>query len=556
MKRLIQIIICSITIVAFSQTKVETEKKIAIMETMAANAKLNDSQISKLKDLIIERAESLEKYKNDMALQDSTSIIYVANSALSKESIERKFFEGLNLIMNEKQFKDFFAKQIVNTSTSQLEARIKKVKQYYTLTKEGQVYLEKTIKPYFEELAFYKLYYQYDHNLAIQKSSAIKLDLEAKYAETIKTLGFNPIEELIVSSPKVLAFEQKALKIGLDNNAIQKVKELVAIKQKKQLEHDWTWSKLEGESVFHFYDVFTSKENIQKEFVKNLQEVITYEQFKALFASELTDQISREHRQKIAAIENEYDLSKDHMDQISEVLYYNAVEEIITDEYNKYDYQIAYQKRQEVLKNQSIPKLESKLKELGYSTKESSTNQKVDRFIATARKAKIPESKIKAVLKYVEDFQTKEAARGAKWVADNQKYLLEFYFEYDSREGLKKIMRNGIREILTLEEFTKLFSEQLMPHVEILTKDFMEKETKKYSFEPKQFKEIKKLVRSRYLKEVFTQQYYDYDYERRDRKVRVITYAFQKEYRKKMESYDLDQASKTTDKGVKGFDWN
>ena len=117
-------------------------------------------------------------------------------------------------------------------------------------------------------------------------------------------------------------------------------------------------------------------------------------------------------------------------------------------------------------------------------------------------------------------------------------------------------MRNGIQEVLTLEEFTKLFSEQLMPHVKVRTREFMKEATEKYNFDEKQFTDIQKIVRARFLKEVFTEQYYYYDYEKRDRKIRVITYAFQKDYRKMVDSFNLDQISKGDDKKVKGFDWN
>lgn len=524
------------SLVAFSQ-EIE-EPHISILEKSAKDANLTKDQLTKIKEILLERFAQEQLVKDNGAFQYNNHLMYVWDPTMSDENIRNKFNRELIKIISKEQYKILFADQLDYMTDNAINLRINEISKNKALSKKKTAALAAAIRDAFYEAAFARVYYSHDGSLSWRMNQKTRMHKERVFRKAMTDLGLNYyLHGVIYYSEREENFIKDAKAIGLKDNVIEAIFQLLAEQDILSADYDFYWGEILATSIVSFYDPSVTKQAVFKNFKRQLADLITFEQFKQLFKKHMQKQVEKETEKSLSARQKMYTLLNGQEEEIQDLLYKHAFEFTAINAYYSFDNQILDVKKK--VHQRSVMKSEKALLEkLGFNYKGMPVNfQKTQNFIAKLEKAKVSAKNIRKILDYMYQKDDANLLADINWIQADMTSPIILYFEEFSKEGNKKVFRKQLNQILTEEQFYKVFQDVLEPLIRNKVDQELGSIVGRYELKEQQKTEILKLLNKRYKEEILYSQYYYYNYGIRDQKINAAKYKYVAAFKKKMTQY-------------------
>lgn len=175
----------------------------------------------------------------------------------------------------------------------------------------------------------------------------------------------------------------------------------------------------------------------------------------------------------------------------------------------------------------------------------ASKNSKTDDLLNKLRVANIDEEKIDLVLKAFYEKEKKEEYRLKTWRDNNDEYAIYFHDEGTTEHEIRMELRKQLNEILSFEEFKAVFIAQMQSWIDRDAKEESEKLIKSYSFNDEQQQDLKNIINQKVTDKIITEQYYNYNWDLSQQKLRAVEYRYERKIRDKIR--DFKEQNKSTE---------
>ncbi len=267
--------------------------------------------------------------------------------------------------------------------------------------------------------------------------------------------------------------------------------------------------------------------HIQNNFRKKLSKIISIEEFGKIFQSQLEYRITRITEEKLEEADERYFLNGSQRDSLERLIYDNTVSEVITREYYGHDEDLAWN-------NYLLEKLESEDKLCNLVNKFGllcTLNSKTDTLIAKAKKAGIDNNRISKILAAIQKRNRDFEIRLKNWRQDDSKHPVYFYDEGAGEHAIRMTLRKKLKEILSFEEFSILFLEQMENRIERDSEQELLRLTDGGYFTKHQLVSLRDIVNKKNQEKILTEEYFKYDYDTYQQKLRSVEYRYEKKLR-------------------------
>ncbi len=315
--------------------------------SMAKKAQLNDEQIQKILVLLANRDDLIAAYPSIWAKNDVKYSMYFHDQGTSKEEAERQFKEGLAKVINKNEFGALFAEQFAERIERETTTRYDKIIPLYpSLDESKKKVIRLSINNAVKDEIYTQEYYRYDPNLNYAKTEESKTNSAKQFNELLKKLGVTKTIDTVNNS-KIAHLIKQAKKAFLTEEQIKKLISLIAKRDDKIAAYPSIWAKNNAKYALNFHDKATSKEEAHRQFKEDLANLITLNQFNAMFKDQLEEQIKRDaynHLKQAGKVYNFNKLSFEQKESLKALLLkYNTNKKMYT-EYYEYDWTLRTQK--------------------------------------------------------------------------------------------------------------------------------------------------------------------------------------------------------------------
>lgn len=514
------------------------EPHLSILEKSAEKANLTKDQLGKIKKILLEKFAHEQRVKDNGAFQYNNHLMYVWDPTMSDEKIRNKFNRELTKIISKDQYKTLFAEQLEYMTDNAINLRISEISKNKALPKKKTAALAEAIRDAFYEAAFARVYYSHDGNLFWRMSEKTRMHKERVFRKAMTDLGLNYyLDGVIYYSEREENFVKDAKAIGLKEDTIEAIFQLMAEQEVLSADYDFYWGEILATSIVSFYDPNATKEAVYKDFKKKLADLITFEQFNQLFEKHMLKQIKKEAAIALKARQSMYEFSDSQKEGMENLLLEQAYELTAINAYYSYDHQLLDVKKKQQ-QRKAMKSEKALVEKLGFSYQGLPEKfQKTQSFIAKLIKAKVPAKNIRKILNCMYQQEDADLLADIQWIQSDMESPIIFYFEEFSKEGNKKVFRKQLNRQLTEQQFYSVFQDVLEPLIKNKVDRELQNIMGRYELQEKQKIEVVKLLNRRYKDELLYGQYYYYNYGVRDQKINAAKYKYVAALKKKMTQY-------------------
>lgn len=326
-------------------------------------------------------------------------------------------------------------------------------------------------------------------------------------------------------------FVTKMENTGLSKKQIAEIRNLITERDRLITEDIKLQNELNAKYPFVFYDEETTTKYSNQKFVRALSEIITIEQFKQLFLPQLDTRILILANDKFILLKKRYKFTTDQETKLKKLLYETTANEILIKEYYNYEDNLSWNNYVEE-KIKSSDKERELLKSFGLFY---SKNTKTDALIKKLQEAKIDNERINLILKAIQTEQERQDKREKTWRENQINYVVQFHDEGDVEDKIRMDFRQELCTILKYDEFKTVFVGQMQNRIKRNSdKEFAVIKTA-YKLTQEQYDELQKLVFEKNTEKVVTEEYYKYNYELYQQKLRAVEYRHEKGIRESIQ---------------------
>ncbi|CAD0009332.1 hypothetical protein [Flavobacterium salmonis] len=322
---------------AFSQTNTNNliDSFVATME----NAGLSKSQITKVKDLLIERDRIIaEDAKQQNELKAKYPVPF-RDDEITEEYNNKQFILSLSKLITIEQFGRIFFPQLEYRIDRITAEKWQLAKEKYTLTKEQEKKYRNLLYENTKKEIFVREYYSYDKDLSWNTYTEEKIKSSNKEFDLIKSFG-----QLYSKNSKTDALIKKLTDAKIDTERINQILLALQIFQERNDKRLKTWRENDGANIFNFHDPGDDEYAIYLEFREKLSKTLKIEEFKTVFVSQMQNRINRDSEKEFQTLKSAYKLTDQQYDEIQKLVLEKNTEKIVTEEYYKYSYELYQQK--------------------------------------------------------------------------------------------------------------------------------------------------------------------------------------------------------------------
>lgn len=324
-------------------------------------------------------------------------------------------------------------------------------------------------------------------------------------------------------------------KAGLSKSQADKVKDLIIERDRLIVQDLRLQKELNSKYPFVFHDEETTTKYSNQQFVGALSEIISVEQFKKLFLPQLETRIQILANDKLNLLKKRYRFTTDQETKLKKLLYETTANEIIIKEYYNYNDSLSWNNYTEE-KIKSSDKERELLKSFGLFY---SKNPKTDVLIKNLQEAKIDTERINLILKAIQTEQERQDKREKTWRENQKNYVVQFHDEGDVEDKIRMDFRQELCTILRYEEFKTVFASQMQNRIKRESDKEFQIIKAAYKLTDQQYDEIQKLVLEKNTEKIITEEYYKYNYELCQQKLRAVEYRHEKFIRETIQKYNV-----------------
>jgi hypothetical protein len=309
-------------------------------------------------------------------------------------------------------------------------------------------------------------------------------------------------------------------KSGLPEVTITKIKNLIIVRDQALAANMKTQEEEKANYPIVFQDSETTPKYIHQQFSKALSEIITIDQFKKLFLTQLQPRILRITNDKLTFFKNKYNFSSAQEEKLKQLLSETTLNELIVKEYYSYD-DIVSRDESAHEKIRTTRKELELIKSFGFLY---SKNKKTDILIQKLLHAGVDATRINKFLDALQVQQEKTAKHDSIWRINNITSVFYFHDTGDTEDKINMDLREEMSKILSMTEFKTIYLPQLQARIDREAQKELVAVKQNYKFTESQYNEILKLLQEKHTEMFVTEEYYKFSYELYNQKLRAAEY--------------------------------
>nr|WP_315200658.1 hypothetical protein [uncultured Flavobacterium sp.] len=322
----------------FSQAPMPDELIDSFVTTMNT-AGLSKNQVTKIKDLIIERNQLIaEDTKLQSEFNSKYPFVFHDEETTSKYT-NQQFVQSLSEIITIAQFKQLFLPQLISRIQRIANDKFDLLKKRYKFTADQEAKLKKILYDTTTNEIATKEYYNYDDNLSWNNYTEEKIKSSDKERELLKSFGL-----FYSKNTKTDTLIKKLKEAKVDSDRINQILLALQVLQERNDKRLKTWRENDAGNVINFHDPGDDEYAIYLVFREELSRILKIDEFKSVFVSQMQNRILRDTQSEFGTIKTAYKLTEPQYDEIQKLVLEKNTEKVVTEEYYKYSYELYQQK--------------------------------------------------------------------------------------------------------------------------------------------------------------------------------------------------------------------
>lgn len=270
---------------------------------------------------------------------------------------------------------------------------------------------------------------------------------------------------------------------------------------------------------------------------KTVSTLLSKEQFQYIYKELLDLQIEREASQTYADLNEEYTITKESDTKVIKkwVLEYTT-KAVLAQQYHAYNKKLSQTKYEEVLAEAA-----DKYNEVLAQLKVASVNPLAveetpeELFVKQAKIAGVTEAIANRIIALSKDTK-KQIKAIEKLNKSNTPHIYLLETTKNSKDAVRKQFKGRLAQLINIQQFKKLFGEQLQEDIQTNITNQMQQITSVYPLNEAEYTDMESLVTDYVNKNLVAKHYYGYDKKLLKQKQKVIKFKFDSAYKKKIKA--------------------
>lgn len=279
------------------------------------------------------------------------------------------------------------------------------------------------------------------------------------------------------------------------------------------------------------------KNSIIRAYRKTISSLLTKNQFQFIYKELLDLQIVREAPKTLADLKKEYLLKKpSDIEVISKWVQQYTSTAVLEQQYYAYDKKLSQTKYGAVLK-EAADKYVEVLQQLEVLLVNPLPVQETpeELFIEKAIKVGVNSAIANRIIELSKSTKSQIKAI-EKQNKSNAPHIYLLETTKNSKDGVRKEFKKRLAQLISIQQFKKLFGDQLKEDIQEAIAYRMKQITSVYTLNETQYKDMESLVADYVTKDLLIQHYYGYDKKVKKQKQKVAKFKFDSAYKKKIQA--------------------
>ncbi len=280
----------------------------------------------------------------------------------------------------------------------------------------------------------------------------------------------------------------------------------------------------------HTYDVRA----IHEDYSKKVADLISLEEYEALFKDSLMPIIENTSKKRIETIANAYNIVEDkHFKKLKYITDRFALKKIMIQHYYTFDHKKLHVSRVNAMFEESRA-IDIAIQEFNIETNgfDLSSDARIAFFVERSKKAGISNEDIKKLVYAINDYNKKINKYYEDLAIWQSKYVIYYFHSAGSPEIYEKELKRQVSKIMTIDQFEKMFLHQFKGRIDVEANLRTAKLRITYrNLSSAQLQKLSDMIREQVKKERVIYEYYGYDHENAIQRLRASKYKFDKKYK-------------------------
>ncbi|GAB1857130.1 hypothetical protein MHTCC0001_19660 [Flavobacteriaceae bacterium MHTCC 0001] len=379
-----------------------------------------------------------------------------------------------------------------------------------------------------------------DSSITNKQLEYLKAKSQLEYLQ--KLASFNLQHPIFLNNdPRQKALVNTAKNINFDASKLSEIIRLYVEREHQLKEFEFTRSNAiaYANDLIDFHQYTYDSRAIHEVFSEKIAQLLSIEDYTALFESALKPIIDRASKKRLDLITKNYNVKdQNHLKSLKSITDQYAKDKIMVQHYYTYDNKELHIARVNLMikEDEAIEKTIA-----GFGTKQTNTmdisfDARAPLFVKRAKEAGISDEKIKRLMYAIKDYKIKKEKYYEDFAIWQSKYLVYYYHSEATPEHYQKQLKRRIAEIMSIEEFEKMFLHQFNGRIDLKANARIGKLRMTYrKLSSSQLQKLTDMIREQVKDEFVLYEYYSYDHEDAIQKVRALKYKFDKKYKEALQ---------------------
>lgn len=319
--------------------------KIILFKTKAQSKGIDSTKINQVVNAYKTHLLKISQHTTVEKKEEEELLINLYNKKKSITSLEDSFKVTVIQLLSLDEFIKLFGDQFKYEIRSKTEFEYKKLTQNYKITAPQEQQIKTKVKEFVKEEIVLKKYYE--NQRGEERTEALSTFNEKKrqtYEQLFVDLGLKRKKK--AQNSKLRKLVNTAIEAGVSNKNIHQLIQIVEERDVAYARYKRAKNYSDKNYAITFKDENYSMETIKRTFRKKLNKLITLDQFKEMFSTQLKPITERAVKQEMSKIQQLYSLNNSQKEKIHQFVKKELFFQTVTSEYYAYDKKLAKQKAQ------------------------------------------------------------------------------------------------------------------------------------------------------------------------------------------------------------------
>ena len=329
---------------AYSQNKTVTDQdRLAQTIAKATEVGLASEKINQIKEIYTKLSDSIAHFEKEQEKFLNNSILCFYDQKQQVANAQLNFRKDLARIINTREFEKLFGEQFKSRIYAESQQKYHAFIQSYELTKQQKKKAEQVIFENTKNEIITWAYYTYDNVLGYAKVTESKVISNKRIKGMLTEFGISK-KASSINNPKIEFLVTRAQSAGLTEEQVERLLIAVENRDDKIKAYPNIWAQKDMKYVLNIHDQSTSKEEAHRKFKEDLANILSVEQFKAIFGIQLKSQIDYEVEKHLKKSKEVYKFDPLQESDLRQLLKKHYTNRLVYNEYYEYDWTLRSQK--------------------------------------------------------------------------------------------------------------------------------------------------------------------------------------------------------------------